>query len=260
MHKNGGAGLIPSSHPRAESLRTRERLVDGFKRGVTAREGLIAHGRGETFDYLLGEKTTRTARRAIRAAAACLLQADRPVISVNGNVAALCATQLVRLARVAGAAMEVNIFYGGSARKKKIVAELVGAGARRGDILGDRGFNVTLGGLDSARRVVDRDGIMIADAVLVPLEDGDRTEALVAMKKKVISFDLNPLSRTAAKSHITIVDNVTRGMKLLADAVQDMQNDRQKQARALNAFDNSQNLADSISQIYKNLAGRGGGA
>ena len=53
------------------------------------------------------------------------------------------------------------------------------------------------------------------DVVLVPLEDGDRTIALKKAKKKIITFDLNPLSRTARTADITIVDNVTRAMKLL---------------------------------------------
>jgi 4-phosphopantoate--beta-alanine ligase len=58
----------------------------------------------------------------------------------------------------------------------------------------------------SDRRMVDPDGIYIADVVLVPLEDGDRTEALVKMGKKVIAIDLNPLSRTSQKASITIVE------------------------------------------------------
>ena len=33
---------------------------------------------------------------------------------------------------------------------------------------------------------------MKADTVLVPLEDGDRTEALVKMGKTVVAIDLNP--------------------------------------------------------------------
>lgn len=249
--------MIPASHPRAESLRIREALVGGFARGIVAREGLIAHGRGEAFDYLLGEKTTRAAKRAIRAAAACMLQARRPVISVNGNVAALCAPQITRLAVVSGAALEVNTFYGGNARKKRIITELVGAGAPADGILGGRGRDARLSGIDSPRRVADVDGIYAADVVLVPLEDGDRTGALAAMGKKVISFDLNPLSRTAAKSHITIVDNVVRGMDMLADIIDIMRGDRRRQARALGSFDNAKNLADSVGQIYSNLARRG---
>jgi len=49
---------------------------------------LLAHGRGEALDYLLGEETTPVARKAIRAATALLLTSERPVISVNGNAAA----------------------------------------------------------------------------------------------------------------------------------------------------------------------------
>ncbi len=55
--------LIPKSHPRAKSLLIREKLVDGFDDGIVAKEGLLAHGRGEAFDYLLGEKTTTLAKK-----------------------------------------------------------------------------------------------------------------------------------------------------------------------------------------------------
>jgi len=61
--------LIPKSHPRAKSLYIRERLVKGFDANLVAKEGLMAHGRGETFDYLLGEKTSKHAQKAIHAAA-----------------------------------------------------------------------------------------------------------------------------------------------------------------------------------------------
>jgi len=80
---------IPESHPRYESLLTRHRIEDGVERGITSPQGLIAQGRGEAFDYLLGEETTPSADEAARAAAAHLLLADHPVVSVNGNVAAL---------------------------------------------------------------------------------------------------------------------------------------------------------------------------
>ena len=78
---------IPQDHPRAESLRVREMLVEGLRGGLVVEEGLIAHGRGETFDYLLGEKTTPSAIMAIKATAAMLLTSSHPIISVNGNFA-----------------------------------------------------------------------------------------------------------------------------------------------------------------------------
>ena len=45
---------------------------------------------------------------------------------------------------------------------------------------------------------------------MVPLEDGDRCEALVKMGKTVIVVDLNPMSRSARMASITIVDEISR--------------------------------------------------
>ena len=198
---------IPKSHPRFVSLSIREKIVKGYNDGLVAKEGLLAHGRGEAFDYLVGEKTTRTAKAAINAAAATLLSAQSPVISVNGNVAALCPKEIVQLAKATKAKIEVNLFYYDENRKKKIVKSLKKAGAKQ--VLGTNPRSYRrIGGLDSPRQIVDKDGIFAADVVLVPLEDGDRTEALQKIGKTVITFDLNPLSRTAQTADITIVDNV----------------------------------------------------
>jgi len=64
--------LIPKTHPRAESLHIREKLVHGFRKGLVVEEGLLAHGRGEMFDYFIGEKTSKTSHKAIKAAARSL--------------------------------------------------------------------------------------------------------------------------------------------------------------------------------------------
>src|SRR6266511_1083319 len=127
---------IPRSHPRYTSLKTRERLVKAWKAGVAVPEGLIAHGRGEAFDYLLGEGTSAPALVAEKAAAAFLLRARRPVLSVNGNVAALAPRELVRLAKAVPARIEVNLFHRTAARVNRIVQILRKAGAR--DVLGPR--------------------------------------------------------------------------------------------------------------------------
>ena len=92
--------------------------------GLVAKEGLMAHGRGETFDYLLGEKTSKYAQKAISAAAFALVNAEYPVISVNGNVAALCPKEIVKLAKTVNAKIEVNLFYTNQKRKKNIVKVL----------------------------------------------------------------------------------------------------------------------------------------
>ena len=248
--------LIPNSHPRAKSLLIRERLVDGFDKGLVAKEGLLAQGRGEAFDYLLGEKTGRASKQAIKAAAAQLLLADLPVISVNGNIAALCPKQIVSLSRQVNAKLEINLFYSNEKRKQAIMKTLKKNGAR--EILGTDSVSSTkLSGIDSARRIVDKNGIFVADVVVVPLEDGDRTLALRKAGKTVITFDLNPLSRTSQTANITIVDNVTRALDLLiAESKKLSKVNRKLLQKIVSDFDNKKNLSDNIIQIKNNLTRR----
>ena len=253
------ASCIPRTHPRYESLLVRERLAAGLAAGIVAEEGLMAHGRGEAFDYLIGEETGPWARDAARAAAAALLLAKRPVISVNGNAAALCAGALVELAEAAGAALEVNLFYGAFERRSLVAAELERAGAAR--VLGtDPGSAVRLHGLDSARRTVDREGIWAADVVLVALEDGDRAGALKAAGKTVAAIDLNPLSRTARAADIAIVDNATRAVPLLAAECRRMSRlPGGGLGTALAGFDNARCLAGSMRRMRDVLGAQPGG-
>jgi 4-phosphopantoate--beta-alanine ligase len=120
---------IPKDHPRITSLLYRHKIIEGMKNLVVAEAGLIAHGRGECFDYILGEKTNNFAIHAINAAVAQLLLAQHPVISVNGNVAALCPEDLVILSNTINAPLEINIFYRKKGRVnaiKKILEEAGG--------------------------------------------------------------------------------------------------------------------------------------
>lgn len=240
--------LIPKSHPRAASLYIREKLVHGYRTGLVVEEGLMAHGRGETFDYLIGERTSKNAQKAIKAAAKALVLAKSPVISVNGNFAALCPKEIVDLAKTVNAKIEINLFYV-SEKRKRIIANLLRKnGAKK--ILGlNPRSSRKIPKLDSARRVVDKNGIFSADVVLVPLEDGDRTLALKKFGKKVITFDLNPLSRTAQSADITIVDNVIRGMRILIDVSKKLKKTNLKPDR----FDNKKNLVQAILVIKNNL-------
>ena len=236
---------IPKSHPRLNSLLIREKLVNGFDNNLVAKEGLLAHGRGEAFDYLIGEKTSKSAKEAIKAAAIMLKNAENSVISVNGNFAALCPKEIVQLAKNTNSKIEVNLFYSTEKRKKAITEILKKSGAK--EIFGlNKKSSVKLSGIDSARRIVDKNGIFSADVVLVPLEDGDRTIALKKAKKKIITFDLNPLSRTAQTADITIVDNVTRAMKLLVK-------ESKKSVGENSKYNNAKNLQISILEIKKNL-------
>ena len=245
--------LIPKSHPRAKSLLIREKLVEGFEKGLVAKEGLLAQGRGEAFDYLLGEKTGKATKQAIKAAAAQLLVAKLPVISVNGNVAALCPKQIVILSKQIKAKLEVNLFYTNQKRKSSIIKILKKNGAK--EILGSKtASSKNLPGIDSARRIVDKDGIFVADVVVVPLEDGDRTLALRKAGKIVITFDLNPISRTSQTANITIVDNVTRSIDLLINESKKLSKKNQKSLqKIISDFDNKKNLRENVIQIKDNL-------
>jgi 4-phosphopantoate--beta-alanine ligase len=226
-------------------------LVSGFRRGLVVPEGLIAHGRGEAYDYLLGECTTKTAQRAINAAAAILLLSNRPVISVNGNTAALCPNTVVELAKVTGAKIEVNLFYRTKEREMAIEAELELHGAKKVLGVGSKA-STRIPELQSERRRVDPDGIYAADTVLVPLEDGDRTEALVKMNKTVITIDLNPLSRTSTAANITIVDNVVRAMPALVEAARKFRGAKSIR-KIMDDFNNMKNLRESLKIIKGEL-------
>ena len=249
--------VIPKSHPRVKSLLIREKLVSGFDKGLVAKEGLLAQGRGEAFDYLLGEKTGKSAKLAIRAAAAQLLLAESPVISVNGNIVALCPREIIRLSKQVKAKLEVNLFYTNSKRKQAIAKTLKANGAK--EILGMDSLQSTrLSGIDSNRRIVDKNGIFAGDVIVVPLEDGDRAMALRKAGKTVITFDLNPLSRTADSADITIVDNVTRAVSLLIDECKKLAKRNEKGLeKIIFDFDNKKNIKTSIAEIKNNLTKRG---
>ncbi len=205
---------IAPTHPRYRSLRTRALLARAHRAGLVVPEGLIAYGRGEAFDCLLGERTTPSARRAVRVAAHWLCAATHPVVSVNGNVAALGAPELAALVRtLPSLRVEVNLFHRTPARVRAVADRLRAHGIA--PVLGVRP-TAHIPRLPSDRGQVDREGIFRADLVLVPLEDGDRTEALRALGKRVISIDLNPLSRTSRSASLPIVDELTRALRRLA--------------------------------------------
>lgn len=193
------------------SLKTRDKIVEGVKKGVTSIHGLLAHGRGEAFDYMIGEKTTSLARKQIKKAAKLLLKAKNPVISVNGNVAALCAKDIVKLSKVIPAKLEVNIFHSSKKRERAIINYLKKNGAKE-VLLPGKGI---VKYIEHNRKFCNPEGISKADVVFVPLEDGDRCMALRKMGKKVITIDLNAKSRTAQSASVNIVDNIIRTLPLL---------------------------------------------
>ncbi|WP_101295667.1 4-phosphopantoate--beta-alanine ligase [Halegenticoccus soli] len=238
---------IPEDHPRYESLLTRHRIEKGVDEGITSRQGLIAQGRGEAFDYLLGERTTDGADAAERAAAAALLLADHAVLSVNGNVAALVPGEIVELAEATGADIEVNLFNRTDERMAAIAAHLREHGAEEVKGLDADG---RIPGLSHERAKVDADGIGDADVVLVPLEDGDRAEALSAMGKTEIVIDLNPLSRSARAAAIPIVDNIVRAVPNVTRHARELRDaPREELARIVDGFDRERALGEAEREI-----------
>lgn len=244
---------IPQTHPRASSLILREKLVDGFRNGIVVPQGLIAHGRGEAFDYLLGEKTTKYAYEAEKAAVCLLLLSNKSIISVNGNTAVLCAKDLVTLSNVTKSRIEVNLFHKSRARTNAIASILRKEDAF--DVLGlDNKSKTIIRGVSSNRKYVDKDGIMNSDTIFLALEDGDRTEGLVRMGKKVISVDLNPLSRTAIASNITIIDNIVRAIpNMVKISEQLVKKDKSYLLQLIKNFDNKENMHKSLVTIKKGI-------
>lgn len=218
-------------------------------------QGLIAHGRGEAFDYIIGERTMPAASVATMAASALLLKAEWPVISVNGNSVALAGEDIVRLASIVSASIEVNLFHRTLDRERLIARHLKKFGAK--EILGvGSEASKTIGGISSPRARVDPNGIGKADVVLIPLEDGDRAQALEDEGKKIISIDLNPLSRTSQVASVSIVDNVVRAVPALIVASRKMKELPRSQLETyISNFNNETNLASAIEQIVQYLQG-----
>ncbi|MGC8581652.1 MAG: phosphopantothenate/pantothenate synthetase [Thermoplasmata archaeon] len=242
---------IPVSHPRYKSLVIREKMKEYALEGIVAMEGLIAHGRGEAFDYIFGEKTLPYAIEAEKVAIAYLLNARNPVISVNGNVAALAHTEIVEFNRISGIKVEINLFHRSEERIKKIQKLLETDGLEK-----VYGLNNTaeIPFIGSRRRFADREGIYSADVVFIPLEDGDRAQALKKMGKIVISIDLNPFSRTTLSSDVSIVDELTRAINNLTSLYIEMKNmDKKTLDDLIKGFNNVYNRKQMVNYICKKL-------
>lgn len=241
---------IPKSHPRYLSLTTRQKLSDGVKKGLAVDVGLIAHGRGEAFDYLLGERTIKSAELAEQVASAYLLLAKNPIISVNGNVASLCSKEIVELAQIVPAKIEVNLFHRKEERVKRIADELRKFGTE--NVLGEHpDEKINMG---HSRGLCTKEGIFTSDVVLVPLEDGDRAKALKDMDKIVITIDLNPLSRTSQTATVTIVDNIVRAIPNIFNYIKIYKDyERSELESIINSFDNKRNLSDTLTFILERL-------
>jgi len=241
---------IPKTHPRYHSLTLRHLITDGLKAGLATEAALLAHGRGEAFYYLLGEKTHDFAHEAIQAASALIVTARHPVFSVNGNTASLAAAALLDLVKAyPRLKVEVNLFYHSPGRSRLIREHLEAVGIP-GVLESCAADNVELATIESPRRRMNPEGIAQADVVVVALEDGDRCQALVEAGKQVIAIDLNPLSRTAQLAQVSIVDELTQVIPLLTAQISaDLQTDPTSLAERIARYDNRDVLARAIGAI-----------
>ncbi len=216
---------------------TRERLADMVQRGLVTPTGLISHGRGEAYDYLMGERSTDAALEAERAAA-------------NGNAAALDPEGIIALAGKIPAKIEVNLFHRTPERMEGLISYLESKGAV--NVLG-RDPDSRIQGLEHDRALCTSEGIFGADVILVPIEDGDRAEALVAMGKKVISIDLNPLSRTSKAATVPVCDEISRAIENISRFVDELRGDRETIIKTLDDFSNQENRRRTVEGICRFL-------
>ena len=241
--------MIPKSHPRYESLLLRDKIVKASQMGYLADSAMIAHGRGEAFDYLIGERTTYPAKRAMYVAVAAMLLSKNPVISVNGNATALAIDEIIDLAKAVNAKIEINLFYRTDERVKIITKLYKDHGYK--DILGTLDDEIEyINEIKNPRASASKEGIYSADTVLVPLEDGDRAEILAKSDKNIITIDLNPLSRTSKMSDISIMDNIVRAIPFMTKIAEDLKTqDKKLLLDMIEEFDNEDNIKESLKQI-----------
>jgi len=219
-------------------------------KGLVTQTGLISHGRGEAFDYLMGEKSLTPSLKAEQAAAAHLLRAKNPVVCVNGNAAALDPKNLIALAKEVPAKMEVNIFHRTEKRMELLIAFMEENGAH--GVLG-RDPDARIPGLTSDRALCTKTGIFDSDVILVPIEDGDRAKALADMKKIVISIDLNPLSRTSKTATVSISDEMTRALENIIRFVREMRGKDDIIDETISSFSNESNRGEMVEEICSSL-------
>ena len=238
--------MLSRAHPRYESLVLRDKIVKASKDGYLADSAMIAHGRGEAFDYLLGEETTLPAKRAMYVTVALMILSKNPVISVNGNTTALAIDEVIAFANAVGAKIEINLFYRTDERVDKITKLYKDHGYP--EILGSNDDDMAyINEIKNPRASASKNGIYTADTVLVPLEDGDRAEILSKSGKNIITIDLNPLSRTSKMSDVSIVDNVVRALPFMTKIADDLKSQSPEYLRKIiEDYNNEDNLKESL--------------
>ena len=131
-----------------------------------------------------------------------------------------------------------------------LISHMEGQGA--GEVLG-REPDARIPGLTSDRALCVREGIYDSDVILVPIEDGDRAEALADMGKIVISIDLNPLSRTSKAAAVPISDEITRALKNMISFAEEMKGNPSAIDGALGSYSGERCRKETVDYICESL-------
>ena len=236
---------VPKDHPRYKSLMVREHLAEMVEKGLVNPTGLISHGRGEAFDYLMGERTLAPSLEAEKVAAAYLLKAKRPLVCVNGNAAALDVKNLIKLSETIPAPLEINIFHRTEERMGLLIDYMESQGCK--EVLG-RIPEARIPGLNHDRALCTKT-LYDCDTIIVPIEDGDRAEALVKMGKVVISIDINPISRTSKTATVPISDELTRALENIIRFVDELRGNYDEIERIISSYNNDDNRRALLKEI-----------
>ena len=65
---------------------------------------------------------------------------------------------------------------------------------------------------------------------------------LASMGKRVISIDLNPMSRTSRAAHVAIVDELTRALPNVERFAKELKDDPAETARVAKSYDKASNM------------------
>ena len=157
----------------------------------------------------------------------------------------------MELSKAIPAKLEVNIFHKSRKRELAIALHLKENGAKE-VLLPHKGI---VKYIEHNRKYCNEEGILKADVVFVPLEDGDRCLALEKMGKKVITVDLNPLSRTAKTATVTIVDNIIRTVPLLTESIKQFKSiNKNILKNKIKKYNNKGILKESLKYISKRFS------
>jgi 4-phosphopantoate--beta-alanine ligase len=146
--------------------------------------------------------------------------------------------------------MEVNLFHRTPERMEGLISFLESKGA--GEVLG-RDPECRIPGLNHDRALCTKEGIFDSDVIVVPIEDGDRAEALVSMGKIVISIDLNPLSRTSCKATVPISDEMTRALENIIQFISELRGDEDTILKVIEQYDSTLNRRATVEYICDSL-------